>query len=370
MGTNLSQVFVSNGDILLDDTTFNSSNLTAGKAGIWADNKYQNWGTASKLFGQLLGNSATFTGTEANLTGEAESYTPEGAISVNTVAGNFFNYETFQLVQGFGSGNPIATPLIQTRDIKNVTVSAYQSFVGTKAAIVDEAFDVAGAAANDKYNFKFIIKTVPTDYLNYYDQEGLNLFVDFPLGAFNTTNHKAINLSVTIPTASDADGTGNLSKIQDAIAAHPILSKMFTAAYGGNDIVITAIHPGVVFDLLIQNLTADTDPIACEITGQVLGVGNPWQVVGEELRTRSRYANFNRMYFPQHMPTFTNTANTYHKITFEYEHNWPNSTGIAPAGRLNQAVLYIDSDAVTNITNALPTNAILATPGATNRFLF
>ena len=51
------------------------------------------------------------------------------------------------------------------------------------------------------------------------------------------------------------------------------------------------------------------------------------------------------------MPTYTNvTANAnkgafYDKITIEYEHNWPTSTGIAPAGTLNQVVLYFtDSD--------------------------
>ena len=64
----------------------------------------------------------------------------------------------------------------------------------------------------------------------------------------------------------------------------------------------------------------------------VLGVGNDWQVHGEEMRCRSRYADFNRMYIPQNMTYTVEGFNAYHKITVEYEHNWPNSSGIAPAG--------------------------------------
>jgi hypothetical protein len=153
-------------------------------------------------------------------------------------------------------------------------------------------------------------------------------------------------MTVVIADVDDAVGTGdNTTPIQNAIADHPILSKMFTAAAVGADIVITAIHPGLVFDLIIQNITQDADAVDCAITGQVLGVGNDWEVAGEELRTRGRYGNFNRMYLPQNMPLYTTAGYFYDKVTIEYAHNWPTSTGIAPAGTLNQIVLYFtDSD--------------------------
>ncbi len=78
-------------------------------------------------------------------------------------------------------------------------------------------------------------------------------FGDFPLGAFNTTNHKVINMSVDIADVDDADATNNVSAIQAAIAASPVLSKIVSAADVGDDVVITSLHPGWIFDLIIQN---------------------------------------------------------------------------------------------------------------------
>ena len=40
------------------------------------------------------------------------------------------------------------------------------------------------------------------------------------------------------------------------------------------------------------------------------------------------------------MTTYGKKGFKYDKITIEYEHNWPTSSGIAPAGTLNQVVLY------------------------------
>jgi hypothetical protein len=46
------------------------------------------------------------------------------------------------------------------------------------------------------------------------------------------------------------------------------------------------------------------------------------------------------MYLPQNMPTYAVKGSFYDKITIEYATNWPTATGIAPAGAMNQVVLY------------------------------
>ena len=46
------------------------------------------------------------------------------------------------------------------------------------------------------------------------------------------------------------------------------------------------------------------------------------------------------MYFPQDVDKFANVDSAYDKITIEYAHNWPDSTGIAPAGSINTATIY------------------------------
>ncbi len=333
MGTNLSQVFISNTDALQvpaasSNTTDSFVDLSSAEVGIWAvPGKANGSGTHHWVNTKLF--EKTFVPTDANTADPAEA----------TFANPAWLYNQLQFVQGT-SGNPIASPIINTRNIRSIKYNKYQAFTGTKATITDATLNVASASDGDDYNFKFIIKSTPTDQLSFYDQAGLNIFGDFPLGAFNTTNHKAINMTVVIADVSDADAADNVSAVVDALAAHPVLGKMFTAADVSDDIVITAKHPGVVFDLIIQNVVQDADPVSCAITGQVLGVGNDWQVIGEEVRCRSRYGNFNRMYLPQQVEAFGKKDFKYDKIVIEYEHNWPSSTGIAPAGELNQIVIY------------------------------
>jgi hypothetical protein len=339
MGTNLSQVFISNTNVLEaagGDGADSFNDLSTATAGIWSVDQYgtnsDNW-INSKLFETTAAASGAVVDTS-----DAGAAT-DPVIGQSTLANPLWLYTHLQFAQGTAN-NPIASPIINTRNIRSVEYTPYQAFTGTKATIVSATLNVAGATDGDQYNFKFIIKSTPTDQLSFYDPAGLNIFGDFPLGAFNTTNHKAINMTVVIADVDDADAANNVSAVQDALADHPILGKMFTAADVGDDIVITAKHPGVVFDLIIENVTQDADPVDCNITGQVLGSGNDWQVIGEEIRCRSRYGNFNRMYLPQHMEAFGKKGFDYDKVVIEYEHNWPNSTGIAPAGALNQIVIY------------------------------
>lgn len=326
MGTNLSQVFISNTDIL--QVTSSGSDVftdlsNTPEVGIWNPNGATgtNW-VNTKLF------EKTVVPTDANSADPAEA----------TLANPLWLYTDLQFAQGTSS-NPIASPIINTRNIRSIKYNKYEAFVGTKAALTDAKLAAVSTDIAFQANLKFIIKSTPTDQLSFYDPAGLNIFGDFPLGAFNTTNHKAINVTVNF-LGTDAVDTTIQSDIVARMAEHPILSKLFKApTISTDDIIIEAIHPGVVFDVILTNVDDDasTDLV---ITGQALGTGNDWQVIGEEIRCRSRYGNFNRMYLPQHMEAFGKKGFKYDKITIEYEHNWPTSTGIAPAGALNQIVIY------------------------------
>jgi hypothetical protein len=336
MGTNLSQVFISNTDVLESGSTF--GDIAANEVGIWKLD-----GTPAYVNSKLYELTVASAGAVVN-TGDAGA-ADDPVLSQTTVANPLWLYNNLQFVQKASAGNPLASPIINTRNIRRITYDPFQAFVGHGATIADATLNVTGAADGDEYDFKFIIRTTPTDYLSFYDQDGLAIFGDFPLAAFNTTNHKAINMTVKIADVDDADAAGNLTAIQAGIAANPILKAMFTAADDATtaaNLRITANHPGVIFDLIIENVTreATTDPVSAAAVPGTNGCGNDFQVIGEEMRCRSRYAQFNRMYIPQNMTTYGKKSFKYDKITIEYEHNWPNSTGIAPAGALNQVVLY------------------------------
>jgi len=331
MGTNLSQVFISNTHVLQapSGSTDAFTDLTnTPTVGIWNPNgavgaKWVN----SKLF------EKTFVPADDDSANPAEA----------TFANPAWLYTDLQFAQGT-SNNPIASPIINTRNIRSIK---YNKHV---VSTMDKWTLDCGAQAAKDITLKIVIRTTPTAQLNFYDPNGSGLIdlsgagFDFPLSAFNNTHHKVITVQST-PSDSER-ATDNESTLYDALKAkvenHRLLNKLVkTTDNGDSGLVIEARHAGVMIEVFAFNDTdeAEVDGISHTTPG-VIGVGNAWQVLSEEIRCRSRYGNFNRMYLPQNMPTYTNVGSLYDKIVIEYEHNWPNSTGIAPAGALNQIVIY------------------------------
>lgn len=344
MGTNLSQVFVANTDALYTGTVFNVV-TTPPRMGIWS---LAGNGTYVNTALYALGVDTTDEVSTVGGTNEVQD-------TITTVANPVWLFNRLQFVQGT-AGNPIATPIINTTNIKRIKYDPYLVSAGHKTVL-----DIGTALNSKNATFKFVIRTTPTDHLNFYDANGTGLVdltgsnYQFPLGAFNTTNHKVISVESLFAIRPTNDEAGLYDHLVTIIAGHKLLNALFKVTDGATTCTIEARHPGVVFDLIISNDTDNTELASSvqTVTGFVQGVGNPWQVLGDEIKCRSRYGNFNRMYLPQNMPTFTNTANKYDKITIEYEHNWPTSTGIAPAGTLNQVVLYhSDSDGSQPATDA------------------
>lgn len=317
MGSNLSQVFVSTSATLLTGTTFNPASAS-GKVGVW------NQGAATPTY-----------------TVAALFDTSNGAVSPS------WTTSKLQLTQGT-AGNPIATPLIDTRNIKRFEFTPYLASAGHKQKITGTTLDAK------TYSVKFIFRNTPTDQLSFHDgaSTGYNDLSGagkvFPLGAFNATNHKVISVEVLTTAATITNLCG---LVGPAVEAHALLNELLIVTdVTVADDTYTARHAGVVFDVVLWNETDNVAavPVATATAG-VIGVGNPWQILGEEIRCRSRQGNFNRMYLPQNVPTYTSTTAgvKYHKITIEYAHNWPSATGIAPAGELNQVVLYVSQNSAT-----------------------
>lgn len=376
MGTNLSQVFISNGDILNNDTSFNSSSLFSApnsKVGFWADGKYPEFVETSN---PANGIDAPLFNTQVDVSAVADA---GAAGDIVTIANPLWRYNTLQVVQGT-SGNPIATPLLDTRNIRSVSVTSYDATEGHKVTLTPDS-TFAPATIGD-VSVRFVIRTQPTDIMSYHDANATNYTIlsgtdPLPLGVFNTTNHKVITIDI-----AEEDYTNRetfCDALDTAVSNHGLLSKMVVVTQvSTTGIYFQSKHVGLIFDVAVSDESGDSmlvsntaaNKIVPTIAGQVLGVGNPWQVLGEEIRCRSRYGNFNRMYLPQNMPTYTAATGNYHKIVMEYEHNWPTSTGIAPAGALNQVVVYVEDTTTTNLAAALPANSISATAGTTVKYLF
>jgi len=337
MASNLSQVFVANADLEGAGTDF--SGITGSSAGvqnvgIWKLDPTAGY-VATKLFEE------TFVPTDDNASNPAEANFTGGA----------WLYNRIQFVQG-ADGNPIASPIINTHDITAIRYEKHVTSAG--ANIVQSSANVGGAAlgtnADDDIEYKFVIRTAPTSYLSF--SEPFNSLNDlsgnskvFPLGAFNTTNHKVISVeSIKASRASETDDD-LWADVKSLIEGNKLLNDLFTVTITANtSMTITSRFSGVEFDLVVRNITDDTAITAGTYTGGVVGVGNGWQVLQEEKRCRGRQGDFNRMYFPITPTTYTNTAWKYDRITITYNNaNFATgaATGIAPQAATNELVIYL-----------------------------
>jgi hypothetical protein len=224
-------------------------------------------------------------------------------------------YKNFQVVQGFPSNNPIASPIISNQNLVKVTADPY-------AASVRHEVNIAPAAADngDDLNIKVVIRNTPTDYLSYVNNESIISDLsgggyDFPLGVYNTTNHKVINLAVT----GGANEAGTVDNIVTAITNNNTWNALFETTDNGNDVDLTARHIGVVFDVIFENLSATPSSTqGTLVNAWSAGSGNDWQARADELKAREYAGNFNRMYFPQSYTDFVADASTWKRYEITY----------------------------------------------------
>ena len=338
MGSNLSQV-------LIDNTGFSDMNAGASDFNSLVGTPSTVECGVFDVRGQAFIDAAWWTSTVDIDTSDADDTT----VDAITLSGALWKYSHLQLVQGISGGNSIATPIIPTSAIRSV---AFQPCVPTTLSAVH--FDGLSDANSAKdYAFRFVVRTSPIAYSNSANNvpSGIKDLsgggFDFPLGAFNTTNHKVITITVEAAehAAANIEDVGDVLKTK--IEAHGILHKLVTVTKASTgttaDFTMTARHPHVEIDLAIEN-TTDEVKAACDATDAVgfdAGSGNDWQVLSDEMRCRGRYGNFNRMHFPQDQTQYTVENYKYDLITVSYETpNWPNGAGIAPAGSMNTVKFY------------------------------
>lgn len=319
---NLNQVFVANSGTLLDDAeAFNTSAaVTASKIGVW------NLGAATPAF-----------------------------IDVTTPADMMGLQGPIQIVQTMPSGSlPIASPLIDVKDIKRIKHTPYAASVRHAVTL-----NVGNPSANDVM-VRIAVRTAPTSYANYYqDGTAIDLSASntqFPLIGNFAAGRMIFNIDVTAAEHANAEAT-LYDVIIAKLALNSTLVDLFSTTDNTTDMVITARHAGVVFDVTVAYTSGTTTAgtvvspsTNITTTGFDAGAGNYWQVLSDEKACRSRYGNYNRMYFPYNFPTFAQSGSNYDVVEIQYVHSHPSDTGIARAGELNTIKLYIVDTAAASTT--------------------
>lgn len=326
--SNLSQVFVVNSTTpFLTSTTF--SNVAA--SGLAANSKAGIWNVAGST----------------NLTGASAATALMSSAGVLNTA-----LKQIQFTQTMLSGNCIASPIIDVKDIKRLAITKYKAAApykivadlspGGTAAFAD------AAAGDQPIMMRFAVRTAPTSYASYVNPNDTALDISSdttkyvaPIQGNFSAGRKLYSIEVA-ETDHNNDEATFVTFAVTAINTHPILKKILFASGSTDNLTIEARHEGVIIDFTLQYSDGTAIGETQTITGNS-GVGNYYQVLSDEKSHRSKYGNFNRMYFPMDFPTFATAGTNYDVIDISYAHSHPASTGIARAAELNNLRIYLVS---------------------------
>jgi hypothetical protein len=249
-----------------------------------------------------------------------------------------------QIVQTPLAGkSTISTPLFEAKDIKYIKYTPYVA--STKHKVALDVGTLTGTSADDAIMVRLALRTAPTDYLSYSNPTDTTAndltgggYV-FPLVGNFAAGRMIFNVEISEADHNNTEATF-YTKLTAAIAANKTLNAIFKCTDNTTSMDIEARHVGVIFDVTVQYSDGRSLSDTQTITGWDAGCGNYWQVLGDEKKQRSKYGNFNRMYFPQDFTQYAISSNTYDCVEVGYLHGHPSDTGIARAGEMNIVKMY------------------------------
>lgn len=276
-----------------------------------------------------------------------------------------------QIVQGMPNGNPIASPIIVTKDIKRIKYTAYTNLAPT---VAQATLDFGASVSNAKnVMIRIALRTAPTAYEYYANPNnpysdlsytGSGIAYTFPLVGNFAAGRMIFNIEVPASVHSPSgtySETALTTAAYNAVLANKTLNAIFKATDNGTSgLVLVARHYGVEFDVVIQYSDASGTVATPTLARATPGAASNYILaVSDEKKNRARYGNFNRMYFPFAFPEFAQPTFKYDTIEISYNHNHPSDTGIARAGELNNIKIFWGkgSTALSSATDAANTVA-------------
>ena len=323
------QVFFSNGapEAAGGDDASRFSDLVSNKLGLW--DPYARSGVGDWFADALFENRFVIADTDGS--------SPSATLTSKRVSPL---KQAFQVTQGFPSGNPLASPMIDTTKLVSIKCQGYEE---TNVNIV-RVTPADGTHNTDEMQLKFVIKQHPTSYLGYVNGEA-NIFdfsgggFDFPLSGFHANNHKLITIGYTAGSSVSASTTA----IEAAVKNNTVLNAMINCNpdSSGAYIDFEARHPGTIFEVIQHNATDDTAAQSEVALQQAYnpGHGNAWQARADELKARAQAGNFNRMYFPDTFQDYV-TLRTQDFDRFEITYKIDGDRDILKGSQFGTAVIY------------------------------
>ena len=292
------------------------------------------------------------TGADAGqvLDSEAIAIGTAGDVPINSVPTSpaFLN-RAFQIVQAMPSGNPVASPIIHTGQLKRLKWDVNVAPVKHKLDIdTDAGLDVgATVAAGDVMNLILNVRW-PHDIAFYEAQINPSGAVTSVTPALSAAFDNPQRIYKVEAIATDATAATQSGVLVNAINAHTQISKLVTATDDGSGLVLEANFFGMIIDATVTK-NGDKAGAVTDEADMLMGVGSFAEALSAEKKALYSQGHFNRMYLPTGGATsasataggLSSQTVLYNRLTLEYVNSNGTMPGFNGQGNTSTATLYV-----------------------------
>lgn len=277
-----------------------------------------------------------------------------GIVNVAPSSPQWLNSQ-FQLVQAMPSGNPVASPIIHTRQVKRLRWDL--NAAPTLHKIDVQSSDLASIAVGDTLQLVVSLR-FPGD-ISFYEAQvnpsgsvtnvtpAISAAFDNPKRIYKSREYTAATATVNTEHNAFADQV-----IADNASGVNPFSDFITTTLATNDLDLTSKFFGAIIEATVIKNGVKSH-VASETTAMLMGVGSFAEVLSAEKKAQYSQGHFNRMYLPtggvthasQNPGNITSTQTlNYDRIVLDYVN--PNGTmpGFNKQASESRATIYVPSN--------------------------
>ena len=256
----------------------------------------------------------------------------------------------FQIVQAMPSGNPIASPIIHTNQVKRLKWDVNIAPVKHKLDInCDAGMDVgATVAAGDELTLILSVR-FPHDIAFYEAQINPSGSVTSVTPALSAAFDNPKRIYKVHHIATNATATAQTGLLVSAINAHSEVSQLVTATDDSDGLLLEANFFGMIIDATVTKNGDDASGTRTDSADMTIGVGSFAEALSAEKKAQYSQGHFNRMYLPTGGVTsasataggLSSQTVLYNRLTLEYVNSNGTMPGFNSQGNTSTATLYV-----------------------------
>jgi len=290
-------------------------------------------------------------------------------VNVQPSSPSFLN-RAFQIVQAMPNGNPVASPIIHTGQLKRLKWDVNIAPVKHKLDIATDA-GFNPIVASDEITLVLNVR-FPHDAAFYEAQinpSGSVTSVTPSLSAAFDNPKRIYKVSAIATNDTEADQAAVLVA---AIAADGDVSQLVTASDAGNGVQLEANFFGMIIDATILK-NGDKAGAVIDVADMTIGVGSFAEALSAEKKAQYSQGHFNRMYLPTGGVTsasataggLSSATVLYNRLTLEYVNANGTMPGFNSQGNTSTATLYVPKATYAAEANQLAVEATFGLVNAT-----